>query len=146
LPTQVTQPGIDTVFAATFGALTIGLLARTARVLWIFGFACIAVASVYGNEQGQPPGIAVPTDHSRGAAPPAQAGPPDDPLDGWTFSGTPEGFYQWNFNQRPDRINLLRAYDTRANTFALQQVALLLERAPKPDPTAAFDKTCRRRR
>jgi hypothetical protein len=54
-------------------------------------------------------------------------------LGGWTFSGALEGFYEWNFNQPIDRINLLRAYATRANTFALQQVALILERAPKVD-------------
>ena len=45
-----------------------------------------------------------------------------DPLGGWTFSATLEGFYEWNFNRPPDRINPLRAYDTRANTFGIQQV------------------------
>jgi hypothetical protein len=41
-----------------------------------------------------------------------------------------EGFYQFNWNRPFDRINLLRAYDTRANTFGIQQTALLFEFAP----------------
>jgi hypothetical protein len=62
----------------------------------------------------------------------------DDPLGGWTFSGALEGFYEWNFNRPPDRINLLRAYDTRANTFGIQQVALVLENEPKVDKGQRF--------
>ena len=41
-----------------------------------------------------------------------------------------EGYYQWNFNRPPDRVNLLRAYDTRANVFGIQQAALVVEKAP----------------
>jgi hypothetical protein len=41
-----------------------------------------------------------------------------------------EGFYQYNWNRPFDRINLLRAYDTRANTFGIQQAAIVLESAP----------------
>jgi hypothetical protein len=53
-----------------------------------------------------------------------------DPLDGWTLSGTLEAYYQWNANRPSDRVNLLRAYDTRANVFGLQQAAIVLENAP----------------
>src|SRR5262245_24258765 len=56
--------------------------------------------------------------------------PTPDPLAGWTLSGTFEGYYQWNANQPPDRVNLFRAYDTRANTFSIQQAAIVLESAP----------------
>ena len=41
-----------------------------------------------------------------------------------------EGYYQYNWNQPHDRINLLRAYDTRANVFGIQQAAVVLESAP----------------
>jgi hypothetical protein len=60
----------------------------------------------------------------------AQASAPADPLAGWTLSGTFEGYYEWNANRAPDRVNLLRAYDTRANVFSIQQAVLLVEKAP----------------
>jgi len=41
-----------------------------------------------------------------------------------------EGYYQYNWNRPFDRINLLRAYDTRANTFGIQQAGIVLESAP----------------
>ena len=41
-----------------------------------------------------------------------------------------EGYYQWNANEPYDRISLLRAYDTRANTFGMQQTAVIVELAP----------------
>ena len=44
-----------------------------------------------------------------------------------------EGFYQYNWNRPYDRINLLRAYDTRANVFGIQQAALVVESAPDVD-------------
>jgi len=37
------------------------------------------------------------------------------------FGATLEAFYQYNWNRPPDRVLLLRAYDTRANTFGIQQ-------------------------
>ena len=45
-------------------------------------------------------------------------------------ASTLEGYYQYNWNRPPDRVNLLRAYDTRANTFGIQQAALVVESAP----------------
>ncbi len=67
--------------------------------------------------------------------PPAAASQPppaasENPLEGWTLSAAFEGYYQWNFNRPPDRVNLLRAYDTRANVFGIQQAALVVEKAP----------------
>src|SRR6476660_119719 len=47
-----------------------------------------------------------------------------------TFGATLETYYQWNGNRPPDRITRLRAYDTRANTFAVQQATVLGELAP----------------
>ncbi|BCS32222.1 hypothetical protein TBR22_A14320 [Luteitalea sp. TBR-22] len=63
------------------------------------------------------------------AAPPAVPRPDPDPFRHIRFGVTLEGYYQWNANQPYDRISLLRAYDTRANTFGLQQTALIIESA-----------------
>lgn len=41
-----------------------------------------------------------------------------------------EGFYEFNWNRPPDRIIALRAYDTRGNTFAIQQAAFVVDAAP----------------
>jgi hypothetical protein len=53
-----------------------------------------------------------------------------DSLDPWTLNATLEGFYEYNWNRPPDRANTLRIYDTRANTFGIQQAALVVESAP----------------
>lgn len=52
------------------------------------------------------------------------------PWQGVQFGATLEAYYQFNGNEPPDRISLLRAYDTRANTFAIQQATLVGELAP----------------
>jgi hypothetical protein len=54
----------------------------------------------------------------------------NDSLDKWTLNATLEGFYEYNWNRPPDRANTLRIYDTRANTFGIQQAALVVESAP----------------
>jgi hypothetical protein len=41
-----------------------------------------------------------------------------------------EGYYQYDGNRPDDRVLPLRAYDTRANTFGLQQAALVVDSAP----------------
>jgi hypothetical protein len=46
------------------------------------------------------------------------------------FGVSLEGYYQYNWNQPYDRINLLRAYDTRANVFGIQQASIVVESAP----------------
>ena len=64
---------------------------------------------------------------------PPTAPPPQTPLNPWRnvkFGGTFEGYYQYNFNRPPDRSLVLRAYDTRANTFGIQQVGLVVDAAP----------------
>lgn len=55
---------------------------------------------------------------------------PSEGLPNLRIGVTFEGFYEYNRNRPFDRINLLRAYDTRANTFGIQQTALVLEFAP----------------
>ena len=56
-----------------------------------------------------------------------------DPLEHIQLGVTLEGYYQYNWNRPHDRVNLLRAYDTRANVFSIQQAAVVLESAPKVD-------------
>jgi hypothetical protein len=46
------------------------------------------------------------------------------------FGVTFEGYHEWNANEPPDRVNTLRAYDTRANTFGIQQAAGVVELPP----------------
>jgi hypothetical protein len=52
------------------------------------------------------------------------------PFEHLTLGVTFEGYYQYNANRPFDRVNLLRAYDTRVNVFAIQQAVLVFERAP----------------
>jgi hypothetical protein len=46
------------------------------------------------------------------------------------FGATFEGYYQFNWNKPFDRIIPLRAYDTRSNSFSIQQAALIVDAAP----------------
>lgn len=56
-----------------------------------------------------------------------------DPWQAIKFGATLEGYYQYDRNRPPDRRLALRAYDTRANTFSIQQAALVLDAAPDID-------------
>ncbi len=62
----------------------------------------------------------------------AQANPPaeSDLLKNVKFGVTIEGYYEFNGNRPPDRVLQLRAYDTRSNSFSLQQGALVIDSAP----------------
>ena len=55
---------------------------------------------------------------------------PHDPFKHLRFGVTFETYYQFNANRPHDRVNLLRAYDTRANVFSIQQVAIVIESIP----------------
>ncbi|MGE0461644.1 MAG: outer membrane beta-barrel protein [Vicinamibacterales bacterium] len=61
-----------------------------------------------------------------------------DPWHNITFGVTLEGYYQYNWNRPYDRVNLLRAYDTRANVFSIQQAAIVVESAPRVDEGRRF--------
>lgn len=69
---------------------------------------------------------------------PAAATTTAGPLEGLHVGVTLEGFYQYNWNRPFDRVNLLRAYDTRANVFGLQQAAVVIESAPNVDEGRRF--------
>lgn len=74
-------------------------------------------------------------------APAHEASAPDptaDAFDGVRLGVALEGFYQFNWNRPYDRVNLLRAYDTRANVFGLQQAAFVIERAPSVEDGRRF--------
>ncbi len=60
----------------------------------------------------------------------AQTGGHGTPLSNVQLGVTFEGYYQYNGNRPYDRVNLLRAYDTRANVFSIQQAAVVIESAP----------------
>jgi len=92
---------------------------RSLRFLLAASVGCISVTAAHAQTPAPAPQPQTPTP----AAAPAPA---------LTLSGAFEGFYEWNTNRPPDRVNQLRAYDTRANTFGLQQAALVVESAPNP--------------
>jgi hypothetical protein len=66
---------------------------------------------------------------SEGAAQQA-SGTTTNPVQNLTLNLTLESYYQYNWNRPAGRVNLLRAYDTRANSFSIQQAAFVLESAP----------------
>jgi hypothetical protein len=51
-------------------------------------------------------------------------------LTGTTMNLYFDGYYGWNFNRPVGRVNLLRANDVLSNNFTLNQVGLIMERAP----------------
>ncbi|MBP7778801.1 MAG: porin [Acidobacteria bacterium] len=53
-----------------------------------------------------------------------------NPWENLKFGATLEGYYQYNWNRPLDRSMVLRAYDTRSNTFSIQQAAILVDAAP----------------
>jgi hypothetical protein len=66
---------------------------------------------------------------------PAPADAPETPNPWRTvkFGAAFEGYYEYNWNRPPDRSLALHAYDTRANTFGIQQAALVVDAAPNLD-------------
>jgi len=86
--------------------------------------------------------LGVRTSHAQPADPPtapARAAAQPDPF--WAqvkFGATFEGYYQYNANRPDDRIVALRAYDTRSNTFAIQQAAFLVEQPPDLDKNRRY--------
>lgn len=65
--------------------------------------------------------------------PAAAAVPGNELFAGTTLNLNVDGFYAYNFNRPVGRVNLLRAYDVTANNLALNQVGMILERAPNAD-------------
>lgn len=73
-------------------------------------------------------GAAFAQDSQAPSAP--QPAPADSFWSGVKAGMTFEGYYQFAATTPPDRVLLLRAYDTRSNTFSIQQAAVVLEAPP----------------
>ena len=95
----------------------------------LFAVGLVVGVSALAAAQPAPSSPAAPAGQEP-AAQSAAAPPPAGPFDGVKFGVAFEGFYQYNWNEPYDRINLLRAYDTRANVFGIQQAAIVVDGAP----------------
>jgi len=84
---------------------------------------CVAAQSTIGSTDSTPP-------TGESSDQPESNQEPSNPFAGIRFGVSLEGYYQYNWNRPYDRINLLRAYDTRANVFSIQQTAIVIESAP----------------
>ncbi len=62
---------------------------------------------------------------SASAAPPTPAATP--PV---VFGATFEGYYAWNANRPPGGNNAFRGYDVKTDSFAIQQVAVVVDAPP----------------
>ena len=77
-------------------------------------------------------GTPVSTDAPQQNPPPA-TGSTSGLLRDTTFNLLLDTYYEYNFNAPIGRVNLLRAYDVSSNSVSLNQAAVVLENAPKPD-------------
>ncbi len=92
-----------------------------------------------------PPASSPAANSSQVAAPSAQAVVPGSPAGsgssvlsalpstlpgGATLNYTFDGYYEYNFNQPPGRVNDLRAYDVLSNTFSINQADVIFDLLP----------------
>jgi hypothetical protein len=80
-----------------------------------------------------PPALATPASSSSPTTPTNPSSPETSPLafsDGTTLNFDFDGYYGYNFNHPLGRVNLLRANDVTSNNFTLNQVGVVVERAP----------------
>ena len=103
------------------------------KVMSLFGAVVWVLPAQAQTLPGSPP-----TSISEQTGPSDAQSPAADPWRKITFGATVETFYEYNWNRPPDRALLLRAYDTRANTFALQQVAVVIDAAPDVEAGRRF--------
>ena len=89
---------------------------------------CLLVPRVAATQSADTPEDGQSTPQDQPAA--ASSDPSPDPWRNIKFGATFEGYYQYNWNRPPDRSLVLRAYDTRGNTFGIQQAALVVDGAP----------------
>jgi hypothetical protein len=102
------------------------------RSRWREIAAAALVLSVASGVSAQPAVESAPDPAPAQAAPAAPAAA-TEPLNPWrkvTFGATLEAYYQYDWNTPPDRVIPLRAYDTRVNTFGIQQAAFVVDAAP----------------
>lgn len=82
-----------------------------------------------GTSTVQPLDLPRSTILATGATQPETAAAPSF-ASGATLNLYLDGYYGWNFNHPAGRVNLLRSNDVLSNNFTLNQVGLILERAP----------------
>jgi hypothetical protein len=87
---------------------------------------------------GNPARARVSADANPQAAAPAAEQQPDPFWTQLRFGASLEGYYEHNANRPDDRVNALRAYDTRSNTFGIQQAALIVEQPPDIDENRRY--------
>lgn len=99
--------------------------------LFVPGITALASAQPAAQSAASPPAQEQPAGQtaSQGSA---------NPFEHVQFGVALEGYYQYNWNRPLDRVNLLRAYDTRANVFSLQQAAVVVESVPAVDAGRRF--------
>jgi hypothetical protein len=74
---------------------------------------------------------AVQTSPSNSSAPaPTSAGLPETLPGGATLNYEFDGYYEYNFNNPPGRVNDLRAYDVLSNVFSINQADMILDLEP----------------
>jgi hypothetical protein len=106
-------------------------LTRAAGVVFVLlAFAALVSAQTPGPPAPGAQATAQTGRDSSGPASQAQPAAPEGPFAHLQIGVGLEGYYQYNWNRPYDRINLLRAYDTRANVFSIQQAAFIIESAP----------------
>ncbi len=66
------------------------------------------------------------------ATPPAAPAAPTWSIGGIDFSGTVDGYYNWNNNHPIDKYNQYYNFDVRANSFSLNMAELALNHDPDP--------------
>ena len=108
---------------------------RVSTSLCAFGLV-IGLATAAGAQQAATSDAPVHAEDASSSQ--AAAQPASSPFEHVRLGVTLEGFYQYNWNRPYDRINLLRAYDTRANVFGIQQTAIVIESAPAVDAGRRF--------
>jgi hypothetical protein len=109
------------------------------RTLRIAVWAGAAVSMIVGPAaEAAAQSTATPAGPSSAGSAPAPAQAPANPFEHVRLGVTFEGYYQFNGNRPYDRINLLRAYDTRANVFGIQQAAVILESVPAVEAGRRF--------
>ncbi len=102
---------------------------RLGEATWpISLLACVFGAAVLANAQAPQDAQPAAQQPDRGQSTASSSSPSS--LAYVQFGVSLEGDYEFNGNRPFDRINLLRAYDTRANVFGIQQAAIVVESAP----------------
>ena len=110
-------------------------ISKTAAVVVVVA-ACLAAAPASAQDQAAPMTTSSLQAGATAAKQEPTTGTQQQDTNPWRnvkFGATLEGYYQYSWNRTPDRTLVLRAYDTRSNTFGIQQVAVVVDAAPDVD-------------